>query len=110
HERELYVYDIKTKKETRLTKSTNPAVTNGLAEFVAQEEMARVDGFWWAPDGKSLAFEEADNRGVEALAIADVAHPERPAERTFYPRPGKANAKVRVGIVGVGGGAVRWVG
>jgi dipeptidyl-peptidase-4 len=109
HERDLYVYDLKAKKETRLTKSTDPAITNGVAEFVAQEEMHRVDGFWWAPDGKSLAFEEADNRGVEVLSVSDVAHPEHPAEPTFYPRPGKANAKVRVGIVGVGGGVPRWV-
>src|SRR5437879_6030243 len=31
HERDLYVYDVKTKTETRLTKSTHPAITNGLA-------------------------------------------------------------------------------
>src|SRR3954468_2141127 len=63
HDRDLYVYDLKGKRETRLTKSSDPAISNGLAEFVAQEEMARVQGFWWAPDGKSLAYEEADNRG-----------------------------------------------
>ncbi|MDB4970909.1 MAG: peptidase [Myxococcales bacterium] len=109
HERDLYVYDLKAKRETRLTRSTDPAISNGLAEFVAQEEMRRVDGFWWAPDGRALAFEEADNRGVEVLTVSDVAHPEHPGEPTFYPRPGKANAKVRVGIVAVGGGAARFV-
>ncbi|HEY2745188.1 MAG TPA: DPP IV N-terminal domain-containing protein [Polyangia bacterium] len=110
HERDLYVYDLAKKRETRLTKSTDPAITNGLAEFVAQEEMARVQGFWWAPDGKSLAYEEADNRGVEELTIPDVAHPEHPPEPTYYPRPGKANAKVRVGVIPVGGGATTWIG
>ncbi len=109
HERDLYVYDLKGKRETRLTKSTDPALSNGLAEFVAQEEMARVQGFWWAPDGKSLAYEEADNRGVEQLTIPDVAHPEHPPEPTYYPRPGKNNAKVRLGVIGVGGGATTWV-
>ena len=74
HERDLYVYDLAKKRETRLTKSTDPAISNGLAEFVAQEEMRRVQGFWWAPDGKSLAYEEADNRGVEQLT-----HPRRGA-------------------------------
>lgn len=109
HERDLWVYDLKSKRETRLTRSTDPAISNGLAEFVAQEEMRRVDGFWWAPDGRSLAFEEADNRGVERMSVGDVAHPEQAVEPMFYPRPGKANAKVRVGIVPVGGGAPRWV-
>ena len=109
HERDLYVYDLKTKHETRLTRSTDPAISNGLAEFVAQEEMGRVRGFWWSPDGTKLAYEEADNRGVEQLTIPDVAHPEHAPEPTYYPRPGKANAKVRLGIIGVGGGATTWV-
>ena len=109
HERDLYVYDLKSARETRLTRSTDPALSNGLAEFVAQEEMGRVEGFWWAPDGKALAFEEADNRGVEQFVVGDVAHPEQHPEPTFYPRPGHANAKVRVGVVAVGGGAARWV-
>ncbi|MCU1278218.1 MAG: family peptidase [bacterium] len=110
HERDLYVYDVKSKRETRLTKSNNAAISNGLAEFVAQEEMGRVAGFWWSPDGKQLAYEEADNRGVEQLAVPDVAHPENLPEPTYYPRPGKANAKVRVGVVAVGGGATTWIG
>ncbi|HXU68271.1 MAG TPA: DPP IV N-terminal domain-containing protein [Polyangia bacterium] len=109
HDRDLYVYDLKSKRETRLTRSTDPAISNGLAEFVAQEEMARVQGFWWAPDGRSLAYEEADDHGVEQLAIPDVAHPERPPEMMWYPRPGKANAKVRVGLISVAGGATTWV-
>ena len=112
HDRDLYVYDLKSKRETRLTKSTDPAISNGLAEFVAEEEMGRVQGFWWAPDGKSLAYEEADERGVEQLYIPDVAHPERPPEATYYPRPGRQNARVRLGIIPVtstGGGATTWV-
>lgn len=109
HDRDLYVYDLARRREKRLTKSTDPAISNGVAEFVAQEEMARVQGFWWSPDGQRLAYEEVDNRGVERLTIPDVAHPERPPEPTYYPRPGKANAKVRLGVVGVGGGATTWV-
>jgi dipeptidyl-peptidase 4 len=33
-------------------------VTNGLADFIAQEEMDRYRGFWWSPDSKSIAFTE----------------------------------------------------
>ena len=103
HERDLYVYDMKTKRETRLTKSTDPAISNGLAEFVAQEEMKRVRGFWWSPDGTQLAYEEADNRGVEQLTIPDVAHPEHPPEPTYYPRP-NPSASIRVVDVYAGPG------
>ena len=31
--------------------------TNGVADFLAQEEMDRYDGFWWSPDSTKIAFE-----------------------------------------------------
>jgi dipeptidyl-peptidase-4 len=73
--------------------------THGLAEFVAQEEMGRFTGYWWAPDSKSVAFEEADAEGVEMWQVADPIHPDQPAQPFYYPRPGKANVKVRLGII-----------
>ncbi|HEX4459219.1 MAG TPA: DPP IV N-terminal domain-containing protein, partial [Polyangia bacterium] len=109
HERDLYVYDLRTHKERRLTKSTDPAISNGMAEFVAEEELDRVQGFWWSPDSRQLAFEEADARGVEKLTLPDLAHPERATEGALYPRAGKPNAKVRVGVVAVTGGAPHWL-
>lgn len=33
-------------------------LSNGAANFIAQEEMDRMEGFWIAPDGASLAFEQ----------------------------------------------------
>lgn len=69
---------------------------NGLAEFVAQEEMSRYDGFWWSPDGEQLAYQKNDYREMESLAIADAARPENEPHRFPYPRPGKRNADVRL--------------
>lgn len=31
--------------------------TNGVADFLAGEEMDRYDGFWWSPDATRIAFE-----------------------------------------------------
>ena len=42
---------------------------NGLAEFVAQEEMSRFSGFWFSPDGKRIAFQATDHTGVEQLSV-----------------------------------------
>jgi hypothetical protein len=36
----------------------------GEAEFVAQEEMNRFKGFWWAPDESRLAVQRFDEAGV----------------------------------------------
>lgn len=108
-EHDLWVVDVATARERRVTTGGTEEVTHGLAEFVAQEEMERHTGFWWSPDSRTLAFEEADHRGVERFTIADPAHPERPAETFPYPRSGKANVKVRLGLVKATGGRVTWV-
>ena len=31
-----------------------------MAEFIAQEEMDRSTGYWWAPDGRHIAFARVD--------------------------------------------------
>jgi dipeptidyl-peptidase-4 len=108
-DRDLYVLDLATKKETRLTTSTDPRITNGLAEFVAQEEMGRFTGYWWSPDGRSIAFEESDTRGVETFHLGDAVKPEVAPASLPYPRPGKANALVRLGVVGLAGGKPTWI-
>jgi dipeptidyl-peptidase-4 len=108
-DRDLYVLDLRSRKELRLTRSTHPRVSNGLAEFVAQEELDRMNGFWWSPDSQSLAYEEADSRPVETFHLMDPTHPESPAEDTPYPRPGTPNVKLRVGVIPVGGGRTRWL-
>ncbi|HUM13883.1 MAG TPA: DPP IV N-terminal domain-containing protein [Myxococcaceae bacterium] len=106
---DLYVLELASGKERRLTTGGSERVTHGLAEFVAQEEMGRFEGAWWSPDGKQIAFEEADTRGVETFTLGDPAHPESAFEHLPYPRPGKANAKVRLGIVPVVGTAPKTV-
>jgi dipeptidyl-peptidase 4 len=92
-----------------VTSGGRPDLTHGLAEFVAQEEMGRHEGYWWSPDGQTLAFAEVDTGGVERFAIADPAHPAQPPLVFPYPRAGRANARLRLGLVPVAGGAVRWV-
>lgn len=89
-------------EEWRLTftgTSVNPHSVNGIADFIAQEELGRFRGMWFAPDSKSLLFQHTDTADVEQLAIVDLAHPAEPPQRSPYPRPGKANAKVRMGLL-----------
>ena len=107
-ERELHVIDLAQKTERAITSGATETIEHGLAEFVAQEEMDRHDGFWWAPDSKSLAYQETDNSEVETRFIADPLHPEATPAKNFYPRAGTANAKVRLGIIPREGGATRW--
>ena len=106
---DLYTYDLESNRERRLTSGGSLALSHGLAEFVAQEEMLRFAGYWWSPDNRSVAFEEADATGVERWYVADPASPGGAPNPTYYPRPGKANVRVRLGIVSSKGGRTRWV-
>ncbi len=106
---ELHVVDLASLRDVPVTSGATETLTHGLAEFVAQEEMDRFSGYWWAADSGQLVFEEADLSGVEKFYIADPADPGQAPNAFSYPRPGKPNAKVRLGIVGASGGATTWI-
>jgi dipeptidyl-peptidase-4 len=106
---DLYVLDLASNKEKAVTAGGTVERTHALAEFVAQEEMGRFTGYWWSPDAKFVAYEDADAAGVEVWYVADPIHPDRAPTPFFYPRPGKANVKVRLGVVPVAGGETVWV-
>ena len=85
-------------------------MSHGSAEFVAQEEMGRQDGYWWSWDSQSIAYQETDVSAVEVRYIADPLHPENPPQKTAYPHAGSANAKVRLGVISRDGGPTHWIG
>jgi dipeptidyl-peptidase-4 len=98
---DVYVMDLETLQERPVTRGGTEEVSHGLAEFVAQEEMGRHTGWWWAPDSRSIVFEEADSRAVEVWRVADPYRPGRLPLAQRYPRPGRANVAVRLGIAPV---------
>ncbi|HEY3215781.1 MAG TPA: DPP IV N-terminal domain-containing protein [Candidatus Eisenbacteria bacterium] len=107
---DLYVLDVEDGREQRLTSGANDTLAHGLAEFIAQEEMDRFRGYWWSPDGGTIAYQETNTAGVERLHILDPAHPEQSAESWPYPRAGGRNADVRLGLISAAGGPTTWVG
>src|SRR5262245_2679298 len=106
---ELYVTELASGAERRLTHGAEGSVSHGLAEFVAQEEMGRTHGFWWSPDGTLLAYQRTDTTGLETFYIADPMHPEKEPAAWPYPRAGKKNAEVTLGLIPARGGATTWV-
>jgi dipeptidyl-peptidase-4 len=106
---DVHVLDLASQKATRVTTGGTDMVSHGLAEFIAQEEMGRFNGYWWSPDSKHIAYQETDNNGVEVWYVADPTYPGRTPTPFYYPRPGKANARVKLGVVPVEGGKTTWV-
>jgi dipeptidyl-peptidase 4 len=86
-----------------LTSGAVDGLTNGLAEYIAQEEMERHEGFWWSPDGKRLAFVRADSRHIPKYPIMHQGTKQVAIEEHHYPFAGARNAIVQLGIVAVDG-------
>ena len=77
----------------------NENVHWGEAEFVAQEEMARMDGYWWSPDDSRIAVERFDESGVGVVTRAAIG---AEGTRTFqqrYPAAGTPNAEVSLHVM-----------
>src|SRR5262249_42008742 len=53
---DLWVLDIHSRHEKRLTKSATPTIYNGRFGWVYEEELDLIDGWQWSPDGKHIAY------------------------------------------------------
>ena len=97
----LFVCDRAGHERQLSPDESNGNVTWGLAEFIAAEEMGRHRGYWWSPDGSTIAATRVDNSAVPVWYIADPAHPTTPATEHRYPAAGETNAKVDLFLVDV---------
>ncbi|MGH6876500.1 MAG: DPP IV N-terminal domain-containing protein [Rhizomicrobium sp.] len=106
---DIHVIDIAGGRDAQLTRGASETLRHGEAEFVAQEEMDRRDGFWWSPDSRFIAYEESDLSPVEPHYIENPLEPQQKPVEFRYPPAGTANAVVRLGVISAAGGATRWV-
>ncbi|GJP30639.1 hypothetical protein CLOM_g4174 [Closterium sp. NIES-68] len=110
---EIFVVSTTSGEPRQLTFGAKEANrVHGLAEYIAQEEMERRSGFWWSHDSSHIAFTQTD---ASAVPLFRIPHSTRPPvgadseEEHAYPFAGQANVSVRLGVVPVAGGEVRWM-
>lgn len=110
---ELFIVSSQRGEPRQLTSGARDAgKTHGLAEYIAQEEMKRMHGYWWSLDSSRIAFTEVDENHIPVYRITHQgsdATGEGAQEDHRYPFAGKANAKVRLGVVPVTGGEPVWM-
>ena len=105
----LYAYELAGGTEKALTRDGGGPIKNGMAEFVAQEEMDRSTGYWWAPDDRHIAFARVDESPVKIVQRFEIAADNVSTFAQRYPAAGGANVLIRVGVVDVSTGAVTWI-
>lgn len=93
-----------------LTSGAIDGITHGLAEYVAQEEMDRLEGYWWHPAGTHLAFVRVDSRHISSYPIVHQGTEQVMREEHRFPFSGARNVTVQLGVVAVDGSTeVRWM-
>jgi dipeptidyl-peptidase-4 len=109
--RALRVIGADGRDDRTLAGEEDPAVSWGLAEFVAAEEMDRYHGFWWSPDGERIAATRVDGSAVQVWHIADPADPAAEPVTVRYPAAGTANAEVTLHVLSMDGPPIEvvWV-
>jgi dipeptidyl-peptidase 4 len=105
----LYAYDIAAKTEKALTSDGGGAIKNGMAEFIAQEEMDRSTGYWWAPDGRHIAFARVDESPIKVTERFEIAADNVSTFAQRYPTTGGPNVLIKMGVIDIKTGAVTWM-
>ena len=105
----LYVLNLATKKLEAMTTDGGGAIKNAMAEFVAQEEMNRMTGYWWAPDESAIAFTRIDESGVELVTRNEIYADGIKLTEQRYPAAGKNNVEIQLGVVTLNNKAINWV-
>jgi dipeptidyl-peptidase 4 len=98
---DLWVVDVATARETRLTRSGSETLLNGKLDWVYEEELASRSGqaYLWSPDSRAIAYLQLDQSRVPAFPIVDFLPVRNEVEWQRYPEAGAPNAVVRVGVV-----------
>ncbi|SDR09543.1 S9 family peptidase [Pseudoxanthomonas sp. CF125] len=98
-DRDLWVIDLASGQKVRLTGDGSDTIGNGVAEFVADEEMGRHTGYWWAPDDSALAFARIDESPVPVQKRYEVYPDRTDVVEQRYPAAGDANVRVKLGVI-----------
>ncbi len=104
---DLFVIDLADGAERRLTTDGGGVIKNGMAEFIAQEEMDRDTGYWWAPDESAIAFARVDESPVQIARRFEIYAEETRVIDQRYPATGTPNVDIGLGVVTLADGAVR---
>ena len=95
----LFVQSLAGGAAREVAGEATPKVSWGVAEFIAQEELDRFDGHWWAPDDSRIAVARVDESPVKQVTRAAIGADGTRLFTQAYPAAGTANADVSLWLV-----------
>ncbi len=106
---ELYVIDVASRRETKLTRGAPEGVTRGQSDFNGQEEFDEYSGYWISARCDKIAYLEVDEREVGTYPVLGFRGGKVDLMMQRYPATGAKNPKVRAGILDVKTQKTTWV-
>ena len=97
-DRQLYVGKVGEEPQP-ITPQEDETVLWGEAEFVVQEELDRMTGFWWSPDERRIAVQRTDEAPVGIVTRASIGATGTKVFDQRYPATGTPNAEVRLFVM-----------
>ena len=108
-EQNIYMVNVKTGKEVQLTFDGKDTIKNGMAEFVAQEEMGRLSGYWWSPDSKKMAYLQVDESPVNIEKRYEINAEDFTVFEQRYPSTGTNNVLIKLAVLDLESNETSWV-
>ncbi len=108
-EQNLYALALNSGKEIQLSQDGGGVIKNGMAEFVAQEEMSRMTGYWWSGDETKIAYTRVDESPVKEAIRNEIYADEVKLFNQRYPFTGTDNVKIQLGVVKLNDQKVDWI-
>jgi len=105
----LHAMEIATGNEKAVTSGGGEDIKFGMAEFIAQEEMSRMTGYWWSPDESQIAFTKVDENPVEEVTRSEIYADSIKVITQRYPSTGTNNAVVELAVANIDTGDTQWV-
>ena len=106
---DLYVVDVNTGGERRLTSDGSDTIFNGVFDWVYEEEFGQTQAWRWSPDSRRIAFWQTDERGVPFVRLTDYEGKHPAWVEIPYPKVGDENPRVRIGVVDIQSGELGWM-
>ena len=98
-ERNLWLIDRNNGKTRQLTSKDSDTVAWGMAEFVAQEEMHRLSGYWWSPQDDAIVAARFDEAPVPIAKRSEIYADRTDVISQRYPAAGENNVLIELYIV-----------
>ena len=106
---DMYVEDLTTHAEKRLTSDATELTYNGHFDWVYEEEFGLAQAWNWSPDSRHIAFWNINESKEPVIQLSDFSGTHPDWDQIRIPQPGDSNPRARVAVVDVKSGKRVWL-